>query len=110
MATTKRGAGGVIHEQCGSRSLGASAFILRHNWSIWPRGEGHAVAVFCVEGPLRGRRFSAARQRIWGSARYLTLNFASLASQIEDFDQTAAARKRTATHDLFDRGAGRTGG
>src|ERR1700731_3211339 len=43
------------------------------------RGEGHAVAVFCVEGPLRGRRFSAARQRIWGSARYLTLNFASLA-------------------------------
>jgi len=32
----------------------APAFILRHNWAIWPRGEGHAVAVFCVEGPLRG--------------------------------------------------------
>jgi len=30
----------------------APAFILRHNWAIWPRGEGHAVAVFCVEGPL----------------------------------------------------------
>jgi hypothetical protein len=50
------------------------------------RGEGHAVAVFCVEGPLRGRRFSAARQRISGSARYPTLNFASLASRIEGFD------------------------
>src|SRR5580658_11268804 len=40
------------------RGPAAPAFILRHNWAIWPRGEGHAVAVFCVEGPLRGRRFA----------------------------------------------------
>jgi len=52
MAATVRRAGAVIHEQCGSHGPGASAFILRHNWAIWPRGEGHAVAVFCVEGPL----------------------------------------------------------
>jgi hypothetical protein len=37
-----------------ARSPAAPAFILRHNWAIWPRGEGHAVAAFCVEGPPGG--------------------------------------------------------
>jgi len=60
MATAWHRAGGVIHEQCGARGPAVPAFIFRHNWAIWPRGEGHAVAVFCVEGPLRGRRLARA--------------------------------------------------
>src|SRR5580704_2175780 len=50
------------------------------------RGEGHAVAVFCVEGPLRGRRLAQAAATDMGSARYRTLNFASLASRIDCLD------------------------
>jgi len=49
----------------------AAAFILLRNWVIGRWGEGHAVAVFCVEGPARGRR--AARQRLWG--RYRPIEF-----------------------------------
>src|ERR1700733_244415 len=40
------------------------------------RGQGHAVAVFCVEGPLRGCRLARAAATDMGSARYRTLNFA----------------------------------
>src|ERR1700726_3664953 len=36
------------------------------------RGEGHAVAVFCVEGPLRGRRSVQRGNGYWGLTRYRT--------------------------------------
>src|SRR5262245_36906998 len=61
----------------------AAAFILLRNWVIWPLGRGSRCCRILRRRTGAGALLGAARQRLWGSPRYRTLNFASLTSQTD---------------------------